>query len=350
VLSSPSAITPGARSRGLHLASQVQTANAGARRCIGSALSQSPARKGHSTCMRNIFDDPLRPLALRQRPHDVIYPPLPNISRQLSPLKKHHQNRKAAPRLYQPPPQECQYDQTTPRVSADSAPRSSPDSWSDDSIYLEAERLHTSTSLAESPNARVRDWLSTTDEDGHISASNEMAENLSVHLHGPALRDRTAVKPNDVTSDEAEMSTNNFPAYLLHSRRQVSDTCKTFAFDQVPAKQAHKIGNSSTRYHSSTPTATYVHATPPQACASSRREDLELSPLSPNVCTERGPSRYHKFRTAEIEANPPSTSLRLPFGYQRRCFKENVALSNGTPTQGPPKDFTDRGTSAHHNS
>lgn len=68
--------SPVPRSKVLHLASPNRTANASARRCTGPALSQSPARSGHSACMRKIFDEPLT----LHRNQKVFYPPLPNIS------------------------------------------------------------------------------------------------------------------------------------------------------------------------------------------------------------------------------------------------------------------------------
>lgn len=93
---------PVSRSPGPHLASPAHPANTSVRRRIGSALLQSPARSGHSTCIRRILDDPLRPPALRQRPRDVIYPPLPNVSRRLSLLRKHDETRKTPPGFYEP--------------------------------------------------------------------------------------------------------------------------------------------------------------------------------------------------------------------------------------------------------
>jgi len=92
--------------------------------------------------MRRIFDDLLRPVSLRQRPEDVIHPPLPNVSRQLQPLYKRRQGRDAAPNLHRLSPQEHKSDRDDSRIMARSASPSSSESSSNDSIYLEAERLN----------------------------------------------------------------------------------------------------------------------------------------------------------------------------------------------------------------
>ncbi|KAF1934106.1 uncharacterized protein M421DRAFT_88129 [Didymella exigua CBS 183.55] len=347
-LSSQPVTPPFPRNQDPHLASRVYTANASARRCIGAALSQSPARSGHSTCIRRIFDDPLRPLALRPRPRDVIYPPLPNVSRQLSPSRKHHQSRNAPLGPHQPLPQDQHSSQDESGISAGSIARSSSESWSDDSIYLEAERLHASPSLAALADGRVWNWLSATDDDRDIDTRTEGAESLDVHPDEPALRNCTALKPNNVIAHEAEMSTDDLTAYLLHSQRQVSSMCETLGFNRLPAKQARKMVDTSTRSCGPNATGPHMNVTPPTARASSFREDLELNPLSPNVCTERGPSKHHKSRTVEVVASQFPTTPRLPIRYQRRHLKENVPFSNENITQDPSKGLRDRGTTAHY--
>lgn len=317
----------------LHLASPAHTANVSARRCIGPALSQSPARSGHSTCMRKIFDDPLRPLSLRHQ--DVIYPSLPNVSRQLQPLKKRYHGCDAVPRLHRSPPQEYQPDRDEPRASAHSASLSSSESWSNDSIYLEVKRLNASPSLATSPDERVRDWLLTTHHDGGMNTGTEMTEDLEVCLDGPVPRDRTVIMHNNVVFKKSDMSTNEVAAYSPLSQRQISDTCEIFDFNQAPATQADRTISAPTRLRNAAATATDAHVTPLQTCTSSSQEDYELRLLSPNVCTERGRSKHGNSRTTELSAGTPSASPRLPFRYQQLCLKENEALYDGTARPGP---------------
>lgn len=179
VLSSQSATARGPRTRALHLAPPVYAANASAHRCIGSALSQSPARSGHNKCMRKIFDDPLRPLSLQQRPEDVIYPSLPNVSRQLQPLGKLRQGRDAA------------------------------------------------------PDGRLQGCLSTTHHDGDRDTRTELIEDLDVHLNAPMLKDGTANMHDSLILEEMNMLTNEDSADSLHSHRHVSDMCNTLGFRPV---------------------------------------------------------------------------------------------------------------------
>jgi hypothetical protein len=349
VLSSQSATVLGPRSRVIHLASPVQTANVSARRCVRPTLSQSPARSGHSTCMRKIFDDPLRPLALRQRHHDVIYPPLPNVSSHLQLSGNRLRGHVSASSLHRLPPQERQSGRDQPRVLARSASRSPSESWSDASIYVEAETVHASPGLAASPYDQVQDWLSTMIYDGDIGPSNKTAGVVDGHLNRPMVRDGTSIMHNNIISNETGTFKNDGAVYLPCSQRQIFDTCKTFDFDQPPPSQAHKTVGSPIRFRSADARATYVHVTPIRTRKSSCREDPELSPLSPNVCTERGPSEYRRPCTAEIAAGMSSASSRLPFRYQRRFLKENVALGDGTSMPEPSKGLRDRRTVTHDN-
>lgn len=175
-----------------------------------------------------------------------------------------------------------------------------------------------------------------------------MVEKLDLHPKARVLRHCTAVKSNCIIADGTELSTNSLTASLLQSQRQVFDTCKTLDFGLLPAEQARRTVNPSTRSGNSAATAGFGHVTPPPSRITSR-EDLELSPLSPNVCTERGPSKYHKNRTTEITASPLSTTSRLPFRSQRRHLQENVALSYEPFMQGYAKSLRDCGVVSHSN-
>lgn len=282
--------SPGPRSKVLHLVAPIHTANASARRCTGPAFSQSPARSGHSACMRKIFDESLRPLTLH-RHQNVLYPPLPNISRQLRPLGTRDEGNDALPRVHQSQPRAYQPDQDESRVSSRSASRSSSESWSEDLIYLEAERLHASPGLTASPDERVRDWLSATATDSHrdVEAMTRMREDPDMHYNGQVPNDRTVVKCKSVTSDKTDMSINKITACLPHSQRQISGTCRTFDFDQGLATQAHTTVAAFTRSCNATAASACSQATLPQAGTPSRCDTPKLGPLSPNVCTERGP-------------------------------------------------------------
>lgn len=326
------------------MAIPVHSANASARRCIETALTQSPARSGHSTCMRKIFDGPLRPLAPRQAHQDAVYPSLPNVSRQLSRLTRHRESRNAPCRLQW---SDRPLDQDDSCMPTSSFPRSLSEPWSEDSIYLSTESLHASPSNA-TRDDRVRDWLLTA-ETSDIDIRAETAENLDMHLNGPLLRDCAAVEPNNIIPGKAKTLRSDLTAGRPQTRRQVSDTCETLEIDQSPTKQPHATIKAFRRSRNSTATPAHVYITSPQAQASPRRKVIELKPLSPNVCTNRGCANDQENSIADIIASSPSSSMRLPFRYKRRYVKENVALGNDSSTQGLRKGLGDRKTGSSPN-
>ena len=228
--------------------SPTRVANTSARRCIGSTLLQSPARCGYSVCIRQIFDDTQQQLLVRQRSQDVIYPPLPNISRQVSPIEKHwvmdsptrhdrRHRRGRSPSLNidvtaRSPP-------TTPHhVAKDRKPSS--ESWSDDSSYLNAEGLCVSTGLAASPDERVRDWLLATCDDDSESTTYTIGEDLNDQESRISER-RYTIAPNEAVLNREEPPSNVSTANLYQSvfgtqaQRHVSNKCKGFKFNSLQA-------------------------------------------------------------------------------------------------------------------
>jgi hypothetical protein len=78
-----------------------RVANSSARRRREKVVLQSPARRGHSVCIRQIFSDQQQQQQQQQQRRvvykgydkvygDLFYPPLPNVSRQLQPRSKPH--------------------------------------------------------------------------------------------------------------------------------------------------------------------------------------------------------------------------------------------------------------------
>lgn len=130
------------------------------------------------------IDDSLQTLALRQSPHDMMYPRLPGVSRKLSPPKPRYEMRTKRHRPHEPLPQGKQFSRKDCRTSAGSILRASLESWSDDSIYLEVERLHVSPNPAEPPHERVRKCLSTTDDSCVVDIKDETLKNFDLQ---PAL-------------------------------------------------------------------------------------------------------------------------------------------------------------------
>lgn len=165
-----------------------RVANTGTRRDrVGSTLLQSPARAGHSACMRHIFDaTEQRPLGLQQS-QGVMYPTLPNISRKASSLKKDRTAIGTPTAVngslsqYQPPlvsavttvdlPQSPQ-----PHIPERAASGPSSPSWSDDASYLNASPRCNKAALAGSPTERVREWLLEISQNGPEQSADALDE------------------------------------------------------------------------------------------------------------------------------------------------------------------------------
>lgn len=137
---------------------------------VGSTLLQSPARAGHSACMRHIFDaTEQRPLGLRQS-QDATYSALPDTSRKPSFLTKYRAAIGSPTTdngsLSQDQPPLVSADTTVdlsqppqPHIPEGAASGPSSPSWSDDSSYLNASPRCDKSALAGSPTERVREWL-----------------------------------------------------------------------------------------------------------------------------------------------------------------------------------------------
>ena len=54
-------------------------------------------------------------------------------------------------------------------------------------------------------------------------------------------------------------------------------------------------------------------------------EELQLSPLSPNVCTKRGPSRYHESYNPHVTIDISPTKARPLLRLQQRLCQENLS-------------------------
>lgn len=174
--------------------------------------------------MRQIFH--LTPQQTLHAPdsQDVIYPALPNVSKQRSPTMQ---------RLIANRPTSSQHSPNGDRTPSGS--------WSDDSSYMNGGRQYTSTALATSSDMKVNDWLSATHDDNLVS-TREGTDSGSLGL-----------------------------------------------------------------------------------------EELQLSPLSPNVCTKRGPSRYHESYNPRVTIDTSPTKVRsLPRLQQRLCHENLSPNTNST--------------------
>ncbi|KAJ4992771.1 hypothetical protein SVAN01_01817 [Stagonosporopsis vannaccii] len=257
------------------------TANTSARRrCRDTAVLYSPARRGHSACMRQIFDVNQQPALYARENQDVIYPALSNVSRQRSPFNKH-------PVADIPTAFQC---------TANGDPVSS-ESWHDDLGYLHGDAQCVSTRLASSPDGKVNDWLSATDDDSSESTNAGMSEHASQPEH------RQHITPNERNFKHDTPS--NSP---MTSPRQSLVTTPTH-------RHRRAVQDNMVVYSCTSPTDR----------GGLGLEELQLSPLSPNVCTERGPSRYHESRRARVTIDTSPTKTKPVLHLQQRPPQENIS-------------------------
>jgi hypothetical protein len=312
-------------------------ANIGRRRYQQSAmLLRSPPRPGHTFRMTQIFQG--ASVANRASDGDglVLYPQLPNISRVASPSTR---------------------EQSCPLERRPTTPSETPsESWSDDSGYIVLDHAR-SLAGSGSPVYPVEDWLSAVSQDDdsvgaltrkprhqdapphsplHLRATTELdvireprrdSDTLSWRSFdqhpsntGYALPQNPFVSghssdASSISDSSSTVESNRQPTPSSRPRRYISDTCKRLLFS-APG----------------TPTGIRSVHTPstPKPCgppSNDGYDEFQLSPLSPNVCIERGPSRYHSPHKAGLNTSPAKastlTSFFTPPRYPRGRMKEN---------------------------
>ncbi|KAF1975500.1 hypothetical protein BU23DRAFT_75595 [Bimuria novae-zelandiae CBS 107.79] len=134
----------------------------------GSVLVQSPARQGHSSRMKQMFEDAGQPSQISPcRAEVTLCPTLPNISRRASPVRTGQRRVGTFPAARWPP---------TPEEGAilgiktlNSKPASiselCADSWSDDSGYLYTESQARSPAIGSSSH-QIERWLLGVSQEG----------------------------------------------------------------------------------------------------------------------------------------------------------------------------------------
>ncbi|KAF5850648.1 hypothetical protein GGP41_010302 [Bipolaris sorokiniana] len=277
----------------------------------GSRLLQSPARAGHAARMRQLFEDASHEQQTLQPAH-LPYPQLPNISAKASsPLARcghvhNHSQQATSPvrRL------ESLCIPTTllpsPRPGFAKTSQQSSESWSDDSGYLipgSRSKPNPKSIRASVLDDHISKWLTG------VSTPNG---------HEPYAK---PPQPN----------TYSRPQFCQRSSSNFSETASRSGQEALEAPSANTVTIRDvfhTRTESTIHPTTPLHSRPRDANNQvlSPDPDLELSPLSPNVCIERGPSRYHSSRNLHSAASP-TKSLYV-------SSKENAT---------PPNDIT-----SHH--
>ncbi|ENI09758.1 hypothetical protein COCC4DRAFT_36145 [Bipolaris maydis ATCC 48331] len=272
-----------------------------------SPLLHSPARAGHAARMRQLFEDASREQQTLQPAH-VPYPQLPNISAKASsPLARpghvhSHSQQATSPvrRL------ESLCIPTTllpgPQPGFAKTSQQSSESWSDDSGYL-------------IPGSRTKPSPKS------IRAS-VLDDRISKWLTGVST-------PNghEPYAKLPQRSTHPRPQFCQRSSSNFSETASRSGRETLEAPLADTVTIRHVFHTRTEPTmhpATLLRSCPRAANhqALFPDPDLQLSPLSPNVCIERGPSRYHSSRNLRTAASP----IKSP-----HVSKENAASTNTLP-------------------
>ena len=214
--------------------SPIRVANTSARRCVRPTLLQSPARLGHSACIRRIFDSEQQQsldLTWTQR---VLNPTLANVPRHVSTMTH---GPVCKPTRHEREESEEQSSSLHKNGTLTNSPANihlipqtldcSSDSWSDDSGYLNVESC-SSADRADSPTARICDWLLTTCTND--PGSKASWDQYHATDHEVRMLECCAIDMHD-NSRESMLYDGSHP----QSQRYISETCKRLRFDHLPA-------------------------------------------------------------------------------------------------------------------
>ncbi|KAF2789862.1 hypothetical protein K505DRAFT_365223 [Melanomma pulvis-pyrius CBS 109.77] len=260
-------------------------ANIGIRRARQqSVLLKSPARLGHASRMRQIFELASFDDAAPRRDNGVVlYPQLPNISCPGSPVSPVPSTKGSKIHLPAAPEAEVVLQQP-PR-----SPFSSSESWSGDSDYLvKAPPPAPSPPTLFQP---INDWLAMVSSDS--SFTHDADPNFSACAFSdaePVLPDQKQLRDLD-TFDSGEMASQS-PDAISHNWPQMSPQTSNVHLN--PHSPLKDIANRHRPTKTSSPQKSY------------ELDDggVEISPFNPNVCTARGPSRYHNLQSSRSSRQP----------------------------------------------
>jgi hypothetical protein len=241
--------------------------------------------------MRQIFEDAGREHQSSQLEQGVSYPQLPNISRKASPPLEHGRTEQHhPPRSFRLVSHTTQVD--SPRVSEQSS-----ESWSDDSGYFIAGSRNRTSSLASQPRDRVNDWLT----------------NVSLCEQEPIVVENTldyqpTRPPSPQSPPPRQTEIDVFPKPTRQPPQEASATFQDPFLDTNPPLRTSPLFKAlpprrpPTHPQTHSPCNVTIRSNPFQTKRPMLQDGgIQLSPLSPNVCVERGPSRYHSTRTSPVK-------------------------------------------------
>jgi hypothetical protein len=327
-----------------------------------STLLQSPARAGHASRMRQIFGNAGRDQVELQSNPSSLYPQLANVSRKASPppitspVKRKTRRQSITHDL---PIYRLESLCLSTNLTSNTAFMSeacagleqpserSSGSWSDDTGYIVTDNSRIrDSSFALAPNEPVHAWLrdlpdweefdvdengqtvsvtlqENSNDVGYMDDQTEFPTFLSDQKSGHgslrshpisfSISDKGSVMPSRSDTHRPDTA-YNMPEHGYS--RQMSSECSQLCFNnfnevRTPPPQVHP--STSLQYHNYLPEMRKG----PSNTKIIDGGDKQLSPLSPNVCVERGPARHHSNRkprgiTTPCRDSPANTFPSAP--------------------------------------
>lgn len=283
----------------LQFSSPSKVANISVRRPQrGFTLLHSPARPGHSICMKHIFEEASRSYCTQE---DTIVhcPQLPKIGRVTSPPPSHDlASQPSAAYVSTTDRTRSTLSSTVPLSTTPQKTHPPSASWTDDSGYLATQSHDGASTFDISSQERIYDWLSKVPQNQGEGAD----DNLDPFLHDDC--DVGAISRREW---QPRQESSRMPFWDNHSSGLALNACKRLDFGQSSPMNRDAddqlVDNLSLTSLDRMP---YKEITTSSLSTCPALEDgsIELSPLSPNVCVQRGPARHHLNRKRNNAASP----------------------------------------------
>jgi hypothetical protein len=311
-----------------------------------STLLHSPAQAGYATRMRQIFEDAGRDQGELQSTSRTLYPQLANISRKASPSPSNSPTKSTNGLPRYRPESLCLSANLRSIVAstggvgvklAHQSQRSS-GSWSDDSGYIVTSNSHTQhSSFTLTPDERIRIWLcelpegkmEDVEEDGRMESVLERNADGIDRRHN---QDEMPAFASHHTSPSGSDLDEHDATYTLHGHGSLGYVPGDCNRSRSSAPNQFHTPSLKARLRTSAQHDEYVLENKgfPGDAELLEEGGIQLSPLSPNVCIERGPARHHSNRKPREVTAPYRLGSPIPFRAPR--LKENVVLENEAGT------------------
>ncbi|KAF2110178.1 hypothetical protein BDV96DRAFT_668709 [Lophiotrema nucula] len=283
-------------------------ANVGVRRAQkASLLLGSPARPGHASRMKQMFADATTENRAPKNDGVVLYPQLPNVSRTCNPVEgAMEEYRPATPDVFcsgQGSPLPPTYDIAVPNLRClrpAESPVESSGSWSGDSSYLTVENPPRRSSPGASTEPRINEWLSTILSDDQ--ASGESTADRAHHARNEIRHDAHASESNETIRGDSLTSYHDKLLHIMNDEGWSTSSSSSADSRGRPLEDVDSPSHTLLPWSPNvphTPVGAGRRVTEPWSPLDDPDPDsggVALSPLSPNVCVERGPSRRYSLR------------------------------------------------------